>query len=90
MKVILTEKPSVARDIASTISAKTRCDGYYEGHGYQVTWAFGHLVTLKEPDEYDPGLKKWSLATLPIVPDPITAIFFIICWVKNCIIIYFI
>ena len=61
MIVILTEKPSVARDIASHLGANSRHDGYFEGKGYQVTWAFGHLVSLKEPDDYDPALKKWSL-----------------------------
>ncbi len=68
MIVILTEKPSVARDIAAHLGAKVRHDGYFEGNGYQVTWAFGHLVSLKEPDDYDPVLKKWSLQTLPFVP----------------------
>jgi DNA topoisomerase III len=69
MIVVITEKPSVAKDIASFLGAKNRLDGYFEGNGYQVTWAFGHLVTLKEPNEYDPALKKWSLSTLPFVPD---------------------
>lgn len=68
MKLVLAEKPSVARDIAAFLGAKNRQDGYFEGNGFQVTWAFGHLVTLKDPDEYDPSLKKWSLSTLPIVP----------------------
>ncbi len=68
MIVILTEKPSVARDIAAHVGAKMRNEGYFEGNGYQVTWAFGHLISLKEPDEYDPALKKWSLNTLPILP----------------------
>jgi DNA topoisomerase-3 len=69
MKVVLAEKPSVARDIASFLGANSRREGYYEGRGYQVTWAFGHLVTLKEPAEYDPALKRWSLDTLPFVPE---------------------
>ena len=69
MIVLLTEKPSVARDIAAHLGAKNRHDGYFEGKGYQVTWAFGHLISLKEPDDYDAGLKKWSLATLPFVPE---------------------
>ena len=68
MKVVIAEKPSVAKDIAAFLGAKNRLDGYFEGNGYQVTWAFGHLVTLKEPNEYDPALKKWSLSTLPFVP----------------------
>src|SRR5262245_32553285 len=69
MKVVLAEKPSVARELASFLGARTRADGYFEGPGYQVTWAFGHLVTLKEPEDYDPALKRWSLETLPIVPE---------------------
>ncbi len=68
MKVVIAEKPSVARELASFLGAKSRHDGYFEGSGYQVTWALGHLATLKEPDDYDPALKKWSLAALPIVP----------------------
>ncbi|MFI0435618.1 MAG: DNA topoisomerase 3 [Parachlamydiaceae bacterium] len=68
MIVVLTEKPSVARDIAAFLGAKRRHEGYYEGNGYQVTWAFGHLISLKDPEDYDPLLKKWSLATLPFIP----------------------
>jgi DNA topoisomerase-3 len=68
MIVVLTEKPSVARDIAAFLGAKKRHEGYFEGNGYQVTWAFGHLISLKDPEEYDPQLKKWSLATLPFIP----------------------
>lgn len=68
MKVIVAEKPSVAKDIASCLGANSRNDGYFEGNGYQVTWAFGHLVSLQEPHEYDLALKKWSLATLPFIP----------------------
>jgi DNA topoisomerase-3 len=69
MKVLLAEKPSVARELATFLGAGSRCDGYFEGRGYQVTWALGHLVTLKEPEDYDPALKAWSLSTLPIVPE---------------------
>lgn len=68
MIVILTEKPSVARDIAAHLKARTRHEGYYEGNGYQITWAFGHLISLKDPEDYDPLLKKWTLATLPFIP----------------------
>ncbi|GAA4449130.1 DNA topoisomerase 3 [Novipirellula rosea] len=68
MKVVLAEKPSVARDLASFLSATTRRDGFFEGGGYQVTWAFGHLVELKEPGDYDPALKRWTLESLPFVP----------------------
>lgn len=69
MKVVLAEKPSVARELAAFLGASSRREGYLEGQGYQVTWALGHLATLKEPEDYDPALKRWSLATLPIVPD---------------------
>ncbi len=68
MRVILTEKPSVARDIAAHLGARQRHEGYYEGNGYQVTWAFGHLISLKEPEDYDPLLKKWTLESLPFIP----------------------
>src|SRR3982751_1573690 len=69
MRVVLAEKPSVARELAAFLGATTRHDGYLEGRGYQVTWALGHLATLKEPQDYDPSLKRWSLATLPFVPE---------------------
>ncbi|HEY8097258.1 MAG TPA: DNA topoisomerase 3 [Methylobacter sp.] len=69
MKVILTEKPSVARDIAKCLNINNKRDGYFEGNGYQITWAFGHLVELKEPDEYDPAWKRWTLESLPIIPE---------------------
>lgn len=66
--VVVAEKPSVARDLAAFLGARSRRDGYLEGNGYQVTWAFGHLVELKEPQDYDPALKRWTLESLPIVP----------------------
>ena len=69
MKVILTEKPSVARDIAKCLKINQKRDGYFEGNGYQITWAFGHLVELKEPDDYHPEWKRWSLEALPIIPE---------------------
>src|SRR5207302_10802215 len=69
MKVVLAEKPSVARELAAFLGAGSRHDGYLEGRGYQVTWALGHLATLKEPEDYDPALKKWSLAALSFVPE---------------------
>ncbi len=68
MKVVLAEKPSVARDLAAFLRASARHEGYFEGNGYQVTWSYGHLVGLKDPDEYDPTWKSWKLETLPIVP----------------------
>ena len=68
MKVCVTEKPSVARDIASILGADVRRDGYFEGNGYKVTWTFGHLCTLKEPADYTEYWKRWSLGALPMLP----------------------
>lgn len=68
MIVCIAEKPSVARDIAEVLGATNRKDGYIEGNGYQVTWTFGHLCTLKEPHEYTPGWKSWNLSSLPMIP----------------------
>ena len=68
MIVCIAEKPSVARDIADILGARTKKEGYIEGNGYQVTWTFGHLCTLKEPHEYTPGWKSWSLSSLPMIP----------------------
>ncbi|NBV82961.1 type IA DNA topoisomerase [bacterium] len=69
MKVIIAEKPSVARDIARVLKVTTKKTGYFEGNGYKVTWAFGHLVRLIDPDEYDERLGRWQLQDLPIIPD---------------------
>ena len=68
MKVCIAEKPSVAKEIAAILGAQTKWDGYFEGNGYQVTWTFGHLCTLKEPEDYHPDLKRWKLSDLPILP----------------------
>ena len=68
MIVCIAEKPSVAKDIADILGARTRHEGYLEGNGYQVTWTFGHLCTLKEPHEYTPAWKQWSLSSLPMIP----------------------
>ena len=68
MIVCIAEKPSVARDIANVLGAYEKKDGYIEGNGYQVTWTFGHLCTLKEPHDYTPQWKSWSLGSLPMVP----------------------
>ena len=68
MIVCIAEKPSVAKDIARILGANSSHNGYMEGNGYQVTWTFGHLCTLKEPDDYTPLWKRWSLSTLPMVP----------------------
>lgn len=68
MIVAIAEKPSVARDIARILGATSSKDGYIEGNGYQVTWTYGHLCTLKEPHDYLPGWKHWSLGQLPMIP----------------------
>ncbi|MBP5561428.1 MAG: DNA topoisomerase III, partial [Muribaculaceae bacterium] len=68
MKVCVTEKPSVARDIASLLGANTKRDGYFEGNGYQVTWTFGHLCELKAPNDYTDQWKRWTLGQLPMIP----------------------
>ena len=68
MIVCIAEKPSVAREIARILGANASKDGYIEGNGYQVTWTFGHLCTLKEPHDYTPQWKAWSLGALPMIP----------------------
>ena len=70
MRLCITEKPSVAKDIASILGAATRRDGYYEGGDYKITWTFGHLCTLKEPADYTDRWKRWSLGSLPMIPEP--------------------
>lgn len=69
MKVCIAEKPSVAREIARIVGANQKKDGYLEGNGYQITWVFGHLCTLKEPHDYNPEWKRWSYLDLPIIPE---------------------
>jgi len=69
MVVCIAEKPSVAKDLAEILGAKSRKDGFFEGNGYQVTWTFGHLCTLKEPHDYNEKWKSWRLESLPIIPD---------------------
>ena len=68
MKLCVTEKPSVARDIAAILGANDRHDGYFEGNGYYVSWTFGHLCELKEPHDYTDLWKRWSLGALPMIP----------------------
>lgn len=68
MIVCIAEKPSVAREIAHVLGANKQKEGYLEGNGYQVTWTFGHLCELKEPHEYTPHWKNWSLGQLPMIP----------------------
>ncbi len=68
MIVCIAEKPSVAKEIADILGAKNRREGFFEGNGYQVTWTFGHLCTLKEPNDYTPMWQRWSLSSLPMIP----------------------
>lgn len=68
MIVCIAEKPSVAKDIARILGATTSYNGYMEGNGFQVTWTFGHLCTLKEPNDYTENWKHWSLSALPMIP----------------------
>ncbi len=68
MIVCIAEKPSVAREIAKVLGANSQHDGYLEGNGYQVTWTFGHLCTLKEPQDYTDQWRRWSLSALPMIP----------------------
>ncbi|WP_372801358.1 DNA topoisomerase 3 [Lutibacter sp.] len=69
MKVCIAEKPSVAREIASVLGANTKREGYFEGNGYAVTYTFGHLCTLFEPNDYKPHWKSWDLNNLPMLPE---------------------
>ena len=68
MIVCITEKPSVGADIARILGATKRCDGYWEGNGYCVTWTYGHLCTLKDPADYTAEWKHWALSRLPMIP----------------------
>lgn len=68
MILCIAEKPSVGREIARILGADNRRDGYYEGNGYYISWTFGHLCTLKEPDDYSPDWKRWSMEYLPMIP----------------------
>ena len=70
-KLVVAEKPSVGRDIARVLGAKEKGEGFLRGDGWVITWAIGHLVSLCEPDELDERYKKWSMHTLPILPQNI-------------------
>lgn len=70
MKVVIAEKPSVARELAKVLKANDKKDGYLEGNGYRVTWAIGHLISLSDPKDY--GWEKWELQDLPMLPDEFT------------------
>lgn len=68
MIVCIAEKPSVAKEIADILGARNRREGFFEGNNYCVTWTFGHLCTLKEPNDYTPMWQRWSLSSLPMIP----------------------
>ena len=70
MKLVITEKPSVAKSIASALGVTSRADGYFEGNGYLISWCIGHLVGLADAAAYDDCYKKWRYEDLPILPNP--------------------
>src|SRR5262249_60843491 len=72
MRLIITEKPSMGRDVAAALGVTIRRDGYLEGAHDLVTWCVGHLVELDEPEAYDPTWKQWRLGDLPLLPNPFT------------------
>ena len=69
MRVVVAEKPSVARDLARVLGAGTRRDGYLQGEGLAISWCFGHMAELRQPAHYDPAWKRWALSTLPMMPE---------------------
>ena len=75
MKLIIAEKPSVAKSIVSALGASSRADGFYEGNGLLVSWCVGHLVSPMDAGGYDENFKKWRYDDLPILPEPFT-----MCW----------
>lgn len=70
MKLVIAEKPSVARSIAGVIGATEKHDGYLQGNGYLVSWCIGHLVSFADAGRYDERFKKWRYEDLPILPEP--------------------
>ena len=68
-KLVITEKPSVASDIAAALSIKKKQKGYFEGEDYLITWAIGHLLELQDPEDMDKKYKSWLLKDLPIIPE---------------------
>ena len=68
-KVIIAEKPSVAKNIAEALKVKTRKDGYFQGDGYYITWAFGHLLQLYDAKDYDESMKGWRFEKFPFIPE---------------------
>src|SRR5688572_27085209 len=69
MRVIVAEKPSVARDLARVLGAGTKHEGWLEGNGLRITWCIGHLAELEDPAHYRPDWKTWSFDTLPMIPE---------------------
>ena len=69
MKLIITEKPSVARDIAKVLKVNAKKEGLIEGNGWVITWALGHLIEFIQPDEYGKEYERWEMVHLPIIPD---------------------
>lgn len=69
MKLVISEKPSVAASIANVIGASEKKDGYFEGNGYMVSWCIGHLIELAQPQDYDESFSKWNYDSLPIIPE---------------------
>ena len=67
-KLIIAEKPSVAKNYAAALGCGESHRTFYEGNGYLISWCVGHLVELMKPEGYDPNLKKWQIGTLPIIP----------------------
>lgn len=68
MRLVLAEKPSVAKNIADALKVKTKKDGYYEGNNYIITWAFGHLVQLYDAKDYDSKMTSWKMDNFPFIP----------------------
>ena len=68
-KVIIAEKPSVAKNIADALNIKKRKDGYFEGEGFYITWAFGHLLQLYDAKDYDENMKGWRMEKFPFIPE---------------------
>ena len=69
MKLVIAEKPSVALSLAKVLGATKKHDGYLAGGGYLVSWCYGHLLKLADPEQYDESLKKWTYETLPVMPE---------------------
>ena len=69
MKLVITEKPSVAKSISAVLGADKRRDGYCEGGNYLVSWCFGHLAELASAEVYDEAYARWSREQLPIIPE---------------------